>query len=209
MLLPTMNNNEVYNEITKDADDIYKTIVSRYFRKNQSVLKNMRIKPYTIMVDTNIVTKRYNKVRLILVKGENKELLCATIFKVTANNGSYRYYVLSANNIINVFTSHYMDRLLQRGGMTAKEFFRSVIKTAYRKKVNWNNKEIWVSVEANGISISEFDGTFYTYLTFVSEDMLYEEQDEFKKWFDENKEWLQCMKSEYLQEKINGLNFVA
>lgn len=184
MIVNSMTDKEICNEINKEVKDITKNVCYPYFRKNRSILKNNGIKNKTIMVDKTFTTKRNNVVRLIILKERSLtdefEFSYCFLFRSTLPNGKYIYYKSITDGTVTRITSHFTDRLLERAGLTMKEFQRRHIieddNTTLTDEIEYKGKLTHCCQVLNGLAIYEENEYCTDWITWISKDMLSSEQ---------------------------------
>ena len=188
MLLYTMTDNEIKNEIQKELDFIFKKIAYREKRIINQV-KRLKRGVFPICIKSELITNHNNVGYLVYVIEMTRTKLrihCTAYFLMQNHIGKYKLVEVAVTNqglgSISIYSAHFFERYAERleldvKGLSAIEHFISHYHrgTHYRE----SGKIFEPYPFGMGLGIYNNDDATLMYMnTFISNDLFYKEQKE-------------------------------
>ena len=171
-------------EIKAEVDAEFLALCPYFLKLNKSyssLIKNRRIPIGFNVGIKEFVTKRNNRMIMRMIK-DKKELGISFLFKVPQDGRGFRYIIPNLTRSVLIITNHFMDRVIEREGISVKECIDSILYNGY--KVYESEMGLYSPI-ADGLAVLNDEGdNVYTLMTYCSRDMLKGQQIVFREDWD-------------------------
>lgn len=180
MLLPTMNAEEIYKELKRDSLYILDKFdgLNKKYRRACQMSRKDGIK----FLGKHTYRTKYGNEWTVNASAVFRELELAMGIALRGNYGT-AYYQLTIpeglgyrDYVVLIYTPHFFDRLKERVGRTADEYFANYVGLQVGAEPKSNS--LYLS-DAHGVGLGrrmQGNAQVYRVNTYITHDMLYEEQ---------------------------------